>query len=648
MYAYAGNILHVDLETKKIEKEELNSELIEKFIGGYGINNKLFYDIQIKRPKVDPFSPDSPIIIGVGSLVGTFLPGASKIIATYRTPIFTKDKKHFVDNAVSGSNRFGIMLKNAGYDHIVITGKADGPVYLKIFDDDVEICDATDLWGKQDIYETSDYMVDKYGDCGIISIGQAGENLVRFAMAIVDYVGSFGKFGFASAMGSKNLKAIVTRGSKGIKVADPKEFMRLVNDLRKGIEETYSQILGPFRVLGIMSGWMAQGPLANEGYWSFREWTKLYGQQKWLSMKKRRQDLSCINCVLACRVDYEIKEGEFEGLTSFTGSYYMPARIGQRLDIRDLRLSVKLLDICNRAGTCCLSTSGIVNWVTQLYEDGHLTKEMTEGLELKRDFETYLKLFEDIMKREGFGNLLADGWYPISEKIDSDPDEFTPGTGIRRGADCIQDIRFTALDPQRFTYFTNPRPHHGGTQTAITLPKMSLDLLKEDVHNMGVSEDVFERIFTETEYYGDFNCGIYSKHCEDVMAVHNSVGTCIVYSIPPFLVLNIKKIAPLYSAATGIEMSPEELKRCGERIFNLYKLINVNEGFSRKEDKCSNIWLTPRETPDGIKPIMDYYRKKEISKEDIERLLDDYYNERGWDVEQGIPTEEKLKELGIF
>ena len=645
MYAYAGNILHVDLETRKIEKEEINPDLIEKFIGGYGINNKLFYDI--KKQKVDPFSPNSPIIIGAGPLVGTLLPGASKIIATYRTPIFTKDKKHFIDNAVSGSNRFGTMLKNAGYDHIVITGKADGPVYLKVFDDGVKICDATQLWGKRDLYETSDYMVDKYGDCGIISIGQAGENLVRYAMAIVDYCGSFGKFGFAAAMGSKNLKAIVAKGSKGIEIADPKGFIRLADDLRNGIKESYGNLLGPFRVLGIMAGWMAQGPLANEGYWSFREWTKLYGQQKWLSMKKRKQDLSCINCVLACRVDYEIKEGDFEGLTSFSGSYFMPARIGQRLGIRDNKQSVKLLDICNRAGTCCLSTSGIVNWVTQLYEDGQLTKEMTEGLELKRDFETYLKLFEDIMKREGFGNLLADGWYPISEKIGADPDAFIPGTGIRRGADCIQDIRFTALDPQRFTYFTNPRPHHGGTQTAITLPKMSLDLLKEDVHNMGVSEEVFERIFTETEYYGDFNCGIYAKHCEDVMAVHNSVGTCIVYSIPPFLVLNVKKIASIYSVATGIEVSPEELKRRGERCFNLYKMLNVNEGFSRKDDGCSNIWLSPRETPDGIKPIMDYYRKNVISKDDIDKLLKDYYNERGWDVELGIPTEEKLEELGI-
>ena|GEM_PF-129789 len=645
MYGYAGGILHVDLSTGQISDELLDEGLVEKFIGGWGINNKLYYDAS--KPKTDPFSPDSPIIIGTGALVGTLIPGASKIVGTYRSPIFTKDKRHFIDNTVAGSNRFGIMLKNSGYDHVVITGKSDTPVYLKISDDGCEICDATGLWGGKDIYETTDYMVDKYGDCGVIAIGRAGENLIRYAMSIVDYCGSFGKFGFGAVMGSKNLKAIVTRGSKGIEVADPKEYLRLVTEVRREIEESNSTILGPFRMLGIMSGWPLQGPLANEGYWSFREWTKLYGQQKWMKIKMRKQDLSCSNCMLACRVDYEIKDGEFEGLTSFSGSYFMPARIGQRLGLRDFKQSVKLLDICNRAGTCCLTTSGIVNWVTQLFEEGKLENGLVRGLELKRDFETYFRIFEDIMSRDGIGDLLAEGWYPISEKIGSDPDEFTPGTGIRRGADCIQDIRFTTLDPQRFTYFTNPRPHHGGTQTAITLPKMSINVLKEDVKNMGVDGDLFDRIFTETDYYGDFNCAIYAKQCEDVMAAQNSMGICIVYTIPPFLTLNLKKLAPIYSAATGIEVSANDLRKRGERSFNLYKMINMREGFMREDDACSNIWLTPRDTPDGIRPIMDYYRKKVISREDIGHLLDDYYKERGWDVRAGVPTRDRLLELEL-
>ncbi len=644
-YGYSGSILRVDLTEGSIQEEPLDPELIEKFIGGWGINNKLFYDIQ--RPKEDPFSPDSPIIIGVGALVGTPTPGASKVIATYKSPIFAGGGRHFVDNAVSGSGRFGTMLKGAGCAHIVITGRADTPVYLKLSDDGTEICDASNLWGKRDIYGTIDYMNEKYGDCGVISIGQAGENLVRYAMAVVDYFGSLGKFGFGAAMGSKNLKAVVTRGSGAIRLAKPEKYMELVRGMRKSIIDRHPQVLESFRELGIMSGWALQGPLANEGYWKFRRLTKLYGPGKWRGLKKRKYNSACSSCILACRVDYEVKEGEFKGLTSFTASYFIPTRIGQRLEITDINQSVKLLDICNRAGMCALTTSGMVNWVTRLYEDGALTKEKTGGLELSRNFETYIGLFEDIVHRRGLGDLLADGWYPVSEKIGSDPDEFVQGTGICKGADCIQDIRFTTLDPQRFAYFTNPRPHHGGVQSAVTLPKMPLDILKEDVRNMGVSEDAFDRIFTPAEYYGDFNVGIYGKHSEDVMAVHNGVGTCIVYAIPPFLALNVNVIAPIYSAATGIEVTPEELKKRGERAFNLSKMINVREGFSRKDDRCSNIWLTPRQTPDGPRPIMDYYRKREISKEDIDRLLDDYYKERGWDVEEGIPSQRKLAELGL-
>ncbi|MDY6966345.1 MAG: aldehyde ferredoxin oxidoreductase N-terminal domain-containing protein [Halobacteriota archaeon] len=144
---YAGAVLQIDLTTGDVKEEELDAEVVEKFIGGWGVNNKFYYDLQ--KPGVDPFSPDSPVVIGAGALVGTLAPGASKITATYKSPIFAREEKHIIDNTVAGSNRFGVMLKNSGYDHVIITGRADEPVYLKIFDDDVKICGAGDLWGKK-------------------------------------------------------------------------------------------------------------------------------------------------------------------------------------------------------------------------------------------------------------------------------------------------------------------------------------------------------------------------------------------------------------------------------------------------------------------------------------------------------------------
>jgi aldehyde:ferredoxin oxidoreductase len=641
-FGYAGSILRVDLTEEKIRKEPLDRELVEKFIGGWGINIRLFYDLQ--KPKIDPFSPDNPIIIGVGALVGTMVPGASKIVGTTKSPIEDRSKRHFIDNAVAGSNKFGLMLKNAGYDHLIITGKAKKPVYLKIIDDDIEICDATSLWGKRDTYQTIDFLTDKYIDCGVISIGQAGENLVRYAMGIVDYFATLGRFGLGAIMGSKNLKAIVVRGTgiKGIKIAKREEFLEIVNEWMRDIDEM--SIAEYFHDLGIASGWDIHAPSVQEGNWKYSKWTELYGPDIWKKVKGM-QNLACISCALACKVNYKIKDGEFKGLTSFTGHYTLPARVGQRLEIEDYRKAVKLLDLCNRAGMCYFTTSSIVNWITRLYEKRRISKEEI-GLELERNFDLYLDLFERIASREGVGDLLADGWYPTSNKIDVDPDEFTEGTGIFKGADVIHDARFAKLSPQTFAQMTNPRPHDGGTHTLSTLSGVGVDLLKEDARRMCLSDEELKRVFMPADI-GSFNVARYTKHCEDHMAVNNCLGTCTHYAMWGFTdskYLNVELIAKIYSAATGIDLDGRELKKRGERAFNLFKIVNIREGFSREEDTCSKIWLTPRKTPDGTKEMMDYYKEKRISKEEIDKLLDDYYEERGWSLD-GIPSRQKLAEL---
>ncbi len=250
-----------------------------------------------------------------------------------------------------------------------------------------------------------------------------------------------------------------------------------------------------------------------------------------------------------------------------------------------------------------------------------------------------------LISRRELGNILAEGWYPVSKHLEIDPDSFFEGTGLFKGADAIQDGRTTTLDPQRFTYVTNPRLHHGGTQSIYTLPKMAVRTLQADASHLGLSPQEFERVFTPTSYYGKFNVGRYTKHAEDSMAVHNSLGTCIVYTLFGTDIIHVEKLAELYSATTGISITPRELKQGGERVFTLYKLLNLREGFTFR-DKISPIWLTPRNTPDGPKPLMDYFQEHALAKLDVEQLLDDYYQERGWNHE-GIPSKEKLSELNL-
>lgn len=238
-YGYSGNILLVNLTNNEIRKQKLDTDLAQQFLGGWGINYRLLYDYL--KPHTDPFSPDNPIIIGTGVLSGTLAPASSKCTITMKLPIPTNEleNKFIVATAVGGTRRFGAMLKNAGYDHVIITGRAVKPVYLKIIDDDIEICDAKDLWGKKDVYETTAVLAyrhrGKTGEAGTWVIGKAGENLVLASIALVDGIGSMGRWGAASVLGSKNLKAIVTLGTKGIKIADPKRFMRLIEQKRKEI-----------------------------------------------------------------------------------------------------------------------------------------------------------------------------------------------------------------------------------------------------------------------------------------------------------------------------------------------------------------------------------------------------------------------------
>lgn len=630
-FGYAGRILFVDLSTQQIRTAPLPEFFIHDFLGGYGINNRLFWEYQ--PPNTDPFSPQNHLILGTGPLVGTLFPGAGKVIATTKSPILaTPAKLHFIDNSVAGSRRFGPMLKQAGYDHLVITGKAESPVYLHIQDEEIQICPAKDLWGDKDIYETTDYFIQRNPLAGVVSIGKGGEKLVRYALALVDYSGHLGKFGIGAVMGSKNLKAIVTYGTQGISVADPSRYLKLTRDFREIIANV--PMLKNFQDMGITSGWDLQGPLVYEGSMPYRTWKKKLGPKTWKT-HKFQHNLACNGCMLACRTDYYIPEGRFKGVTSFTGHHFLPARIALRLDLEDPASAIKLLDECNRAGICYFTVGGLLNWLTRTLPEIY-----------SRDLPSYLSLTRQIISRDGIGDTLADGWYALSEKLELAPDEFSVGTGLFKGADSIQDARTTTLDPQRFTYLTNPRPHHGGTQSIYTLPKMTVKALQDDASHWGLSSEEFSRIFTPTPYYGQFNVGRYAKHAEDCMVVHNCLGTCIVYTLFGTNIIHMERLAELYSAATGISIAPATLKRIGDRIFTLYKLLNKREGWNSR-DRISRIWLTPRETPDGSKLLMDYHQEHPLTEHDIEQLLDDYYNERGYD-RNGIPLKSKLQDLGLL
>ena len=640
---YAGNILYVNLTDGEIRKEPLDPELARKYLGGWGINYKLAWDLM--KPGTDPYSPDNPIIIGAGPLLGTLAPGASKIIATTKFAMpASEDGRHFIGTAIGGSRRFGVMMKCAGYDHIVITGSSEKPVYLRIEDDNIEICDASDLWGKQDIIDTSDTLLKRHEDCGVIAIGQAGENKVTCCMPMVDKRSTLGRHGLGGIMGSKNLKAITVKGTKGINVADKKRFTKRVNKMYKKVLKM--PYVSGYREMGIHfafnSIFIHQ---MNPGIWSKAKWDNLYGVKKWYEVKDDVRP--CSSCWLSCRLGYKVKDGEFAGLVTEGAQYLSVGVLGQRLNITDQRKGLKLLDIANRTGLDMLNSFSMIDWVTRLYEKGEISEKETGGMELKRDFETYLKLAEMMANRKGIGDTMADGWFELSKRMGIDARTDKLQFGITKGTDVIYPAKSAKLDPMRFTMgLTNPRGGQSPQGHSLTVsPLQTIDSIKWDASLWGIPDDAMERIFTPADRYGMFNVGMLTKWVEDYYSLFCSLGCCTVYST--LSLYSTQDFAELYSSLTGIEKAPEELRDAAERVYNIYKMLNVREGFSRADDAVPKIWFKPTYSPDGVEALTDYYRIHRMSEDDVEKLLDDYYNERGWDVQKGIPTKQKLEEFGI-
>ena len=639
-FGFAGKVLKIDLTTGEIKKEPLDIELCRRFLGGAGAGWRMLFDYL--RPETDPFSPDNPIIISSGALVATGAYGMVKIAATTKFPIVaTRDHRYYVGSSIGGAE-FGTMLKRAGYDHLIITGKSEKPVYIRILDDKVEICDASLYWKKMDIFDTTDALKEKYGkNTSVIAIGLAGENLVRYAIAYIDKKDSLGKSGFGAVMGSKNLKAIAVGGTGKIKIADKERFEKAVEYEKKiflswGGREQWLK-------MGMAAGWdtfkFTQYPGKR---WTREEWSRYYGNEK------RRESidkiLACPYCLLDCRIRWKIPSGEFAGEVGYGSPYSKGATSGLLLGISDINKMLHWVTLANRAGICFYTSTRLIDFVTQLYVEGRLTRKDTDGFELRRDYEFYLELFDKIIKKQGLGEILAEGWIITGEKLGIKPEEYWY-CGISKGTDIIYEARTAKLHPLIFGYVTNPRPHHGGLHTLTVLVNQPIEAIRKQIEGWGLSKETVERIFTPAEYTGKFNIGRYARYMEDAMAVKNSTGLCAIYTV--FGPLLGKDLAEIYSAATGIEYSAEEMIKAGERAFNVKKLLNVREGFTRKDDKFPDIWTQPLNTPEGKEELTDYYKIHPITREDLNRLLDDYYDERGWNKEKGIPSKEKLEDLEL-
>jgi len=618
-FGYAGKLLFVDLTNGKTGTEPLDLDMAGQYIGGCGIAERMLCDmLSVNTP---PLSPENPIIISAGPLIGSGVPGASKIeMHTKSTSSAAKERtKYYVPRSCGGTRYFGNMMKKAGYDHIVITGKSAKPVYLKIIDDDVEICDATDLWGNRDIYETTDELMSRHKGSGVIAIGKAAENLIPYSIGWIDKQSHIGRNGGAAGMGYKNLKAIVVSGTGKVNVWDRKKLKVMAQDyIKEAMNSPRFQMSHP------KTPRKAPPRPPDSTYPPNISSDTLIGHS------------GCHSCVFSCKPVHTIKDGEFAG--GVLGSSFHYTMFGEWIGIEDYRYAMRLVEVCDRAGIDFRTVIGMLRFINRIYERGIITAKDLDGLELNRgNTGAFLTLTDKIINRIGIGDVMANGWFSLSDRFRIDPDGDEDGYHIIKGSSSFFDALTSSLNPVTLAEIVNTKP--GAELHPVTImPKQPNETIQEWCRGIAMSPEDIDRVFGKDDY----NIGRLTKHVEDAESVYWAMGTCVTWSSGVPQIYSLRTLAELYSTVTGIEVTAEELKKKGERIWNLGKLLNTREGIDRNDDKLPGLWANAM--AEGH--LKDYFGRS-VTQEDFETILDDYYDEHGWDVSKGVPTRSKLIELGM-
>jgi aldehyde:ferredoxin oxidoreductase len=630
---------YVDLTDGRSWCEEASLDEVGPLIGGSGRGWEILADCL--PPRIDPYAPGNVVVLNPGVLAGTRTVGSPKLTAITKFPTIASEDRRFYSGSCTGGGRyFSIGMRQAGCDRLVILGKADRPVIIAVRDGGVAIEDAADLWGCG-IEDVSIELVRREGmDAGVLAIGTAGEKLVRNALAIIDRTNSLGRGGLGAVLGSKNVKAIVARGTGSVHVANPAEFDRVSSELIGRVLEWPRR--EHWIKLGLAAGWSTFKHTQNPGMWAKDRWDELYGEPK--RLESLRSVIACASCPLSCRLRWEIPSGEFAGEQGLGSPYSKSATSGQLLGIEDDRKMIHLVTEANvQTGLDYYTTMRLIDFVTRMYERGRISIE-DAGFELTREYATYERLYRMTAERDGIGDVLADGWYRVKEAFGLDPQEYWYA-GVCKGMDFIYDARPSRFHPLMMTFLTRPRPHHGGSHTRTNSRNKTLEEIRQQVEHWGLSEETMTRIFTETPYSGRFSVGRYTAYMEDLMRVKNALGLCTIYTYQALVFAD--DMARLYSAAVGEDVSARELIARGERVSNLAKLVNVRDGFSRADDQPPDVWFEPMDAPEGPIEMEDYFQTKTLDRGDLARMLDDYYDERGWDVATGCPTAKSLAEIGL-
>jgi aldehyde:ferredoxin oxidoreductase len=608
MYAYAGRIMRVNLTSGKVSTEPLREEMAKNYIGGIGLGIRLLMDNS--KPGVDAFDPDNPIIYLTGPLSGTLGPtGGNSYAVVSKSPATGG-----VGNA-EAHGFFGPDLKRAGYDAVIITGKAPKLSYLWIDDDKVEIRNAEHLQYKT-VNETDHMIREELGDfyIRVSAIGEAGERLCRFAAIINDEFRAIGRAGMGGIMGSKNLKAVAVRGTHDVNVADMdgfREFIKMIYERMKGPATKKYKTLGtPENVLVLNS--LAALATRNWTNATFEGAERVSGE--YLNEHYVKKIVGCATCGMRCDHIAVVPEGPYAGSTSRL-EFECLWSMGPLCGIDRLDAVIEAMRITNEYGMDGISIGVVVAFAMDCYEHGIITKEQTDGIDLRfGNAEALIAIIHKIGKREGWlGNILAEGTAKAAELIGGDAYKYAchikglelPGYDLRtlKTAALGFSVSFRGACHLRNGAYS---PDVKGKVNRFKIEPGRGKMIVPDGHIYNVIDSLIVCKFSRGTYYD-----------------------------------GLKDLANYYTLATGIPMTAEELDKAGERIENLARLFNIREGKGTREYDTLPWKIKNTPVPDDgpAKGVC-------VSDEEFQLGLDDYYAARGWDI-NGVPTPEKLEEVGL-
>lgn len=630
-YGYNGKILRINLTTSSIAIETPPEKFYRKYLGGNGFVS--YYLLKELKTGIDPLSCENKLIIAASVMTGAPIPGFGRQSIGALSPL-----TGFYGTS-EGGGYWGPELKFAGYDAVIVDGKADKPVYIAIKDGQVQIKDAARLWGKE-TGEAYDLLVEEAGDSRIktLLIGPAGENLVKYAGVASDLRHYHGRTGMGAVMGSKNLKAVVVRGTQKLDVADPEKVKELTKFFMENFQKNAdNKTHSKYGTSAYYFGANSAGGLPTDNFRKGHQDIAYTIDEMHEALKIKTE--GCYACPVRCKQVFK-SEAPYPIDPRFGGpEFETMGALGSNCGVNNMFATAKGHELCNRLGLDTISTGLTISFAMECYEKGLITKEDTDGVELTfGNQDAMLQMIGKIAHREGFGDVLAEGSWAVARKIGQGSEKFSISAkgmelalcdprvknGVALiytispiGGDHLQAEHDGAFDPLLTgyshaaddpDYFMN-----GARQLGVSEPVSSLSLGPEKVH-----------LVTSLQHW---------------WSLFDALDLCI-FVFGPVRTFKPAQLVEMVNAVTGWETTMYELMKVGERVTNMMRIFNiVHAGLTRADDHI------PERLYDGLENgVMEGSR---IDREEHQRALTYYYEMMGWDRKSGVPYDGTLYDLEL-